>query len=136
MKQYTWKTKEDDAWDNDCFDTQMKCVEDATEQGYEPGEVLLIGETEEIPIGGDYFRGALEKVEEDMSDRAGDIADSWNISSTHGLYAERWPIYDKYNTKLNKLIREYVAEIGEEPNFVEITNICEVTIKERRQQND
>lgn len=42
----------------------------------------------------------------------------------------------KYNTKLNKLIKDYVAEIGEEPNFVEVNNICEVTIKERRQKDD
>ena len=136
MKQYTWKTKDDDSWDNDCFDTQIKCVEDAMEQGYEPGVKLLIGETEEIPIGGDYFCGVLEEVETYMSCNVGDVADSWNISSTHGLYAERRPIYDKYNAKLNQLIRDYIAEIGEEPNFVEINNICEVTIKERRQKDD
>ena len=136
MKQYTWKTKEDDTWDNDNFATQEECFKDAIEQGHKPGDVLLIGEAQKVNIDGEYFCGVLEEVETDMSFRMGDIADDWNISSACGEYAERWPIYSKYSEKLNKLIRNYLKEIGEESNFFNVINIREVTIKERRQKDD
>lgn len=128
---YTWMHCPDtDIWDNDTFDSIEECVEDAKLCGMQVGDSIYIGECKKAEIGGVYFDDVLERVEEDMYDKVGEVSEDWDISSTYGSYKDREPIYEKYNDKLRQLVIDYIKEIGETPSFYSIVNIQEVMIGE------
>ena len=120
-RNYTW-ADEKDCWDKSFFATEEDCIRDAMNERT-TARVIWIGEVEKVDTDGDYLEDILRKVEEDVSNDLGEGAENWDIYSTTGEYTYRQPIYDEYNDKLNQLIREYIAKIGETQQFFKITNI-------------
>ena len=120
---YMWAaTLDPDYPGSGMFDTVEECIEDAKEYGIESGKSIYVGKCRPIEIGGIYFNDVLESVEVDMSDRVGDSANNWNISSTFGTYSYRKPIYEKYERKLKQLVNDYIKEIDEIPHFYTMVN--------------
>lgn len=120
---YIWATTLDPDESGSCIlDTVEECIEDAKVCGIEPGEFIYVGECEPVEIGGIYLDDILGNVEVDMSDRVGDSANNWNISSTFGTYSYRKPIYEKYERKLKQLVNDYIKEINEIPHFYTMVN--------------
>ena len=120
---YIWATRLDPDESGGCIlDTVKECIEDAKGCGIEPGEFIYVGECEPVEIGGIYLDDILGNVEVDMSDRVGDSANNWNISSTFGTYSYRKPIYEKYERKLKQLVNDYIKEINEIPHFYTMVN--------------
>lgn len=130
MKLYTWmKDPNAEIWNHDTFETVQECIEEAKE-GYliRPGESIYVGECQNVPIGGIYLDDVLCRVEEDMYDQVGEMSEGWDIYSTSGCYADRQPIYEKYEDKLKKLVMDYIEEIGETPKFYNIVNVQEMVV--------
>lgn len=127
---YTWMEYPNvEMWNKDTFETIEECVEDAKKHYFvESGDVIYIGECKPATIGGIYLDDVLERVEEDMYEQVGDAAYDWDISSTRGPYENRQSIYDKYNKKLEKLVKDYIKEIEEGSKFYTVTNVQEVMV--------
>lgn len=121
-RKYFWTNRKDTSSD-EFFPNMTKCIEDAVRAKCSP---LYVGEVEEPEIGMDYMDDLLRKVTEDIQNEFGDVAEDWDIYTTTGDFAFRQPIYDKCNEKLNQLIKDYIADIGEEPRFFKVTNLWEV----------
>lgn len=128
---YTWTDDNNrEVWEFAMFATIQECIEDAKEHYFmKQGESIYIGKCEDVTIGGYDFKDILSSVETDMNDQVGGVSKSWDICSTTGDYANRQPIYEKYNKKIRKLIEDYIKEINEFPTFCKIDNIQEVLIK-------
>ena len=71
----------------------------------------------------------LCRVEEDMYEQVSEVSEGWDIYSTSGYYADRKPIYDKYDEKFKQLVMDYIEEIGETPKFYQIINEQEAVIE-------
>lgn len=127
---YTWmEYPNTEMWNKDTFETIEECVEDAKKHYFIGcGDVIYIGECKPATIGGIYLDDVLERVEEDMYEQVGDVAYDWDISSTKGPYENRQSIYDKYNKKLEKLVKDYIKEIEEGSKFYTVTNVQEVIV--------
>lgn len=127
---YIWATTLDPDESGSCIlDTVEECIEDAKGCGIEPGEFIYVGEYKPVEIGGIYLDDILENVEVDMSDRVGDSANNWNISSTFGTYSYRKSIYKKYERKLKQLVNDYIKEINEIPHFYTMVNPEKIIVK-------
>ena len=127
---YTWmKNSNTDIWNNDIFVSVEECIKDAKENyAVKSGEMIYVGECQDVSIGGIELEDILYSIEEDMYNQVGEVSVSWDIDSTNGAYAHRQPIYDKYNEKLRQLVTEYIKEIGENPTFYNIVNVREVIV--------
>lgn len=127
---YTWMDYSNaEIWNHDCFETVEECIQDAKEN-YKISDVIYIGECKDVSIGGIDLDDILCRVEEDVYEQVGEVSESWDIYSTNGCYADRKPIYDKYNEKLNQLVMNYIEEIGETPKFYRVVNEQRVEIGE------
>lgn len=127
---YIWATTLDPDESGSCIlDTVEECIEDAKGCGIELGEFIYVGECKPVEIGGIYLDDILNNVEYDMSDRVGDSANNWNISSTFGTYSYRKPIYEKYERKLKQLVNDYIKEINEIPHFYTMVNPEKIIVK-------
>ena len=90
---------------------------------------IYIGECQDVSIGGIDLDDTLCRVEEDMYEQVGEVSEGWDIYSTSGYYADRKPIYDKYDEKFKQLVMDYIEEIGETPKFYQIINEQEAVIE-------
>lgn len=128
---YTWMEYPNASiWDKDTFETIEECVEDAKKHYFKKsGEKIYIGKCEDVKIGGVYFDDVLERVEEDMYEQVGEVSEGWDITSVREPYADRKPIYDKYEKRLEKLVKDYMEEIGETPGFYKVVNEREVIVE-------
>lgn len=119
-----------DIWNHDTFETVQECIDDAKENYLmKQGERIYIGKCQDVSIGGIDLDDTLWRVKEDMYEQVGEVAEGWDIYSTIGCYADRRPIYDKYNEKLRQLVINYIEEIGETTKFYKIINEQEVVIE-------
>lgn len=128
---YTWMDYPNaDIWNHDTFETVQECIDDAKENYLmKQGETIYIGECQDVAIGGIDLDDTLCRVEEDMYEQVGEVSEGWDIYSTSGCYADRKPIYDKYNEKFRQLVMDYIEKIGETPKFYTIINEQEVVIE-------
>lgn len=128
---YTWMDYPNaDIWYHDKFETVQECIDDAKENYLmEQGETIYIGECQDVSIGEIDLDNTLYRVEEDVYEQVGEVSEGWDICSTNGCYADRKPIYDKYNEKFRQLVMDYIEEIGETPKFYQIINEQEVVIE-------
>lgn len=128
---YTWMDYTNaDIWNHDTFETVQECIDDAKENYLmKQGETIYVGKCKDVSIGGVDLDDTLWRVEEDMYEQVGEASEGWNIYSTIGCYADRRPIYDKYNEKFRRLVKDYIEEIGETPKFYKIINEQEVVIE-------
>lgn len=127
---YTWMEYPNvEMWNKDTFETIEECVEDAKKHYFvESGDVIYIGECKPATIGGIYLDDVLERVEEDMYEQVGEVSVGWDITSVREPYADRKPIYDKYEKRLEKLVKDYIKEIEEGSKFYTVTNMQEVIV--------
>ena len=128
---YTWMDYPNaDIWNHDTFETIQECIDDAKENYLmKQGETIYIGECQDVSIGGIDLDDTLCRVEEDMYEQVGEVSEGWDIYSTSGCYADRKPIYDKYDEKFKQLVMDYIEEIGETPKFYQIINEQEAVIE-------
>lgn len=128
---YTWMEYPNaEIWNKDTFETIEECVEDAKKNYLiKSGEEIYIGECKDVEIGGIYLEDVLERVEEDMYDKVGEVSEGWGITSIREPYEDRQPVYDKYDKKLEKLVKDYIEEIGETPGFYKVVNEREVIVE-------
>ena len=128
---YTWMDYPNaDIWNHDTFETIQECIDDAKENYLmKQGETIYIGEMSDVSIGGIDLDDTLCRVEEDMYEQVGEVSEGWDIYSTSGYYADRKPIYDKYDKKFKQLVMDYIEEIGETPKFYQIINEQEAVIE-------
>ena len=128
---YTWMDYPNaDIWNHDTFETIQECIDDAKENYLmKQGETIYIGECQDVSIGGSDLDDTLCRVEEDMYEQVGEVSEGWDIYSTSGYYADRKPIYDKYDEKFKQLVMDYIEEIGETPKFYQIINEQEAVIE-------
>ena len=64
-----------------------------------------------------------------MYDKVGEVSEGWGITSISEPYEDRQPVYDKYDKKLEKLVKDYIEEIGETPGFYKVVNEREVIVE-------
>ena len=128
---YTWMDYPNaDIWNHDTFETIQECIDDAKENYLmKQGETIYIGECQDVSIGGIDLDDTLCRVEEDMYEQVGEVSEGLDIYSTSGYYADRKPIYDKYNEKFRQLVMDYIEEIDEIPKYYNIINEQEVVIE-------
>ena len=125
---YTWMDYQNaEIWNHDCFETVEGCIQDAKENYKIDSNMIYVGECKDVSIGGIDLDDILYRVEEDMYEQVGEVSKGWDIYS---CYADRKPIYDKYDEKLRQLVMDYIEEIGEKSSFYKIINIKEVKIGE------
>ena len=128
---YTWMDYPNaEIWNHDCFETIEECIQDAKDNYKIDSDMIYVGECKDVSIGGIDLDDILCRVEEDMYEQVGEVSEGWDIYSTSGSYADRKPIYDKYNEKLRQLVMDYIEEIGEKPSFYKIVNVKEIKIGE------
>lgn len=123
QNKYTWEYSDNaEVWTHDYFDTEEECVEDA-KGNYDVEDSICVGEVEKVSINAD-LDDVLERVMEDVYEQVGEVSEGWDISSNK----DRKEIYEKYEEKLNQLVKDYIKEIDEEPKFYSIVNEHEVKI--------
>lgn len=122
---YIWNLNEcDEIWRNAISKSIEDCLQDAIlSEDLQIGDIVYIGECINAEIGGIDFSSVLDSVEQDMYEEVGEVSESWNISSISGSYADRKQIYDKYERELARLVKDYLKEIHEEPNFYKVKNV-------------
>lgn len=135
-KIYCWTDKFEKVslseWENGPFATIEECVKDA-ESEWINGKIY-IGEFSKATVDVNELEEILYDAEVHMCEQVGEVAESWNISSIRGEYASREPIYDKYNREFRQLVMDYIAEIGEEPEFFEQVDIHERWVGKKEEQ--
>ena len=124
---HTWSLERDaDIWINATSKTIKQCINDAiASDNLKSGDTIYIGECRYVGLGGIDFSSVLESVEQDMYEQVGEASESWDISSIE----YRKEIYNKYEEQLYKLVKKYIKEIKETPNFYHVVNIKPFVIK-------
>ena len=124
MKKYIWNEINDDSfWQHDLFDTIEECINDA-KYNYLIKDFIYIGEVEPYEI---YI---------DVNDILEDL--EYAASYVGGEYAENWtPYYDideedksAMSEKLTLIVKEWLREKYELPNFFSVVNIICVKINQ------
>lgn len=126
---YTWETNEyAEVWRNATSETIEECVEDARQTlDLKSGDMIYVGECEEDVVGNNISLSyVLENIEEDVYEQVGEVSEGWDISTVN---EKRREVYEKYDQKLSELIKAYIEEIGETPNFFRIANIRPIIIE-------
>lgn len=124
IKRYAWsKHSDDELWHGGPCDSLRDCVEEAVENGYSMEDTFAVGLIEEYNIDLDFAWRIIEDLQEDAYDEVGEASDSWLDCTTR---EQR----DELNSRIHKIVREWLKEIHEEPSFYKVLPCHEITLKE------
>lgn len=130
---YTWMSVPDASiWTNAQWSSIEECVQEAMDQGIGYGETIWVAECEPIDISVSEscaLESFLEAVEQHVYEQAGEVAEDWDIVRHTGrTYEKRKERYEKLESDMDELLRQYVKDIGEWPTFYKIVNVRTVRI--------
>ena len=121
---YAWSRKKDDElWRGGPCDSIKECVEEAQDEDYELDDTFALGLIEDYEVNYDFAQDIVERLCEDAWDEVGEASDGWLDS------AKREQL-DKLNERIAPIVKEWLKEIGEEPNFYKVLPFEECTLKE------
>ena len=125
---YTWEFDGTaDIWRNGEFDTIEGCIKEAKEcYNAKPSDIIYVGETKhwEPFINATYV---LEQLETDAFEECGKIAEDW-CAYNFVNWANAAEI-DKLSEQLTEIVRQWLKDNNNYPNFYKIVNVEEIKIK-------
>ena len=121
---YAWSRKKDDElWRGGPCDSIKECVEEAQDEDYELDDTFALGLIEDYEVNYDFAQDIVERLCEDAWDEVGEASDGWLDS------AKREQL-DILNERIAPIVKEWLKEIHEEPNFYKVLPFEECTLKE------
>ena len=123
MGNYTWsRSKDDELWRHDVFETEKECVEDAVKNyDFEIGDTIAIGTTCAF-IPSLCAETILEDVENNAFDECGEVAEDWiNFKDKENL--------EVLSARLTECLVQWLKETKQEPSFYKIEDIKTIEIK-------
>ena len=130
MKKYAWsRHKTDEIWRGGICDSVKECVEEAKAEGYTDTETFAIGYIEPYQV--DYVNAdqIIEYLQEDAAENVGEVSEDWLTNITSEQYAD-------LESRVRKVVLEWLKECNEEPTFYKVLPFDELTLQEALQKYD
>ena len=121
---YCWETDQfNDPWRHGLHESIEECIQEAKKNDVSPGEKIFIGEA--IPYIPQISADSVcELLMEDSTEYAPEDSD-W----PHFERGKGWLGEDLLQEKLDKLLKEWLDETNQHPNFYQIDSVREVMVE-------
>ena len=119
----TWTDNRDaEIWMKGSYDSEAEAIEDA--RACERTGVIWLADCEPYEIPAPDVDGMLERLEEQVYDDMGEIAEDWDPSHRKGR-DEAWAVLE---TEVAAAVDKYLEAIGGKPEYFKCVNIREVDL--------
>ena len=121
---YAWSRKSDDEiWRGGPCDSIKECVEEALADDFKMEDTFALGYIEDYNMNLCFADHLIEYLQEDAYDELGEVAYDWLDS----ISKEQRELL---NNRITNVVKEWLKEIHEEPNFYKVLPCEECTLKE------
>lgn len=130
MKKYAWSRHSDDEiWRGGVCNSVKECVEEARLEDYKDTDAFAIGYVEPYQV--DYVNSdmIIEYLQENAYDEIGEVSEGWLDSITREQRED-------LESKVLKVVLEWLKDCKEEPTFYKVLPFDELTLKEALQKYD
>lgn len=130
MKKYAWSRHSDDEiWHGGVCDSVKECVEEARCEDYKYTDTFAIGYVEPYQVDCVNSDMIIEYLQENAYDEIGEVSESWLDSITREQRED-------LESRVLKVVLEWLKDCKEEPTFYKILPFDELTLQEALQKYD
>lgn len=130
MKKYAWsRRKTDEIWRGGPCDSVKECVEEARCEDYKDTDTFAIGYIEPYQVNYVNAEQIIDFLQQDAYEEVGEVSEDWLTGITSEQYAD-------FESRVRKVVLEWMKDCKEEPSFYKIEPFDELTLKEALQKYD
>lgn len=121
---YAWsRMSDDEIWHGGPCNSIQECVREASDEGYTAEDTFALGYLEDYTLDLCFADHLIEYLQEDAYDEVGEVAYDWLDSVDRDQR-------ESLNNRITEVVKEWLKEIHEEPNFYKVLPFNECTLQE------
>ena len=130
MKKIAWtKHKNDEVWYGGPCDSVKECVEEAKLEDYKDTEIFAIGYIETYEVNYVNADQIIDFLQQDAYEEVGEVSEDWLTNITSEQCAD-------LESRVRKVVLEWLKDCNEEPSFYKIVPFDELTLQEALRKYD